>query len=718
MQRINELHRKLGMLALLVQLSAGAGWVSGYPLTDAQKHRLEQFLPQTLQKLERQMPIHVAVVGDEIAGMSTLDERNGNLFYSLHGFFLQGIEREFFYTGGVKWLNPGELPSKLQSHRGNEITVETFTAEGATALHALQALTTRVFLRHTDLVLLQVGLNDYRNGTLFDTLSRSVAHSLAICKAQGAEVVIVGPAPLRQGDALRDWGGIRQVSAELQRAAGELGIMYLDPAQELMRTHPAAGEVGLEEKTLQLASALRMDLLDYGPGKTENARINARAHKRAGQGIFKQFLNGLPESPLRIGAQATRSGSGQMTLDVVLENSGAAEQAGLLAPLMAGGDWVPEKAAEAVSLKPGQKANLSFNYQRRKAAAEETPAWDRVMWASYCFPFLFSGLDETMLLEQAVQPGPVAVRWNYTSLRGVEKGFPLTFTLCNPSPNPVRGSYEITYDRQRAKGNFQVDGNSDRDYTAQCVLPASGDQSRRRDTVVLKITSGEVTFEERRGLEATRNLILGQKVALARGDRYGNEGSDGRVDGGVTMEVGADKESLWASFELGDPPLEQGPELPALLLELTLDARPQEERHAFGFVSPIRLAFGAQPGAAAVGPIEPACFGNFYGKILSEAGIKGQLGIREDGSGKTVMVRVPRIYLYRHEWKLGSPECTLGFAARLRLLRLDPVQGRGDYPLSQDWLTASAEFGPWHAEGLAGLELSASPSPRWSVRLY
>lgn len=718
MQRIHELHRKCWLLVLLGQLAWGATWVAGYPLTDAQKHRLEQYLPQTLQKLERQMPIHVAVVGDEIAGMSTLDERNGNFFYSLHGYLLQGLEREFFYTGGVNWLNSGELPNKLQNHRGNEITAQTFTAEGAVALHALQALSTRVFLRHTDLVILQLGLNDYRNGTLLDTLSRSVAHSLAICKAQGAELVLVGPVPLRQGAALRDWGGIRQASTELQQAAEELGIMFLDPALELMHTHPASGEVGMEEKTVQLANALQMDLLDYGPGKTENARINARAHKRAGQGMFKQFLNGLPDTRLRLRTEAKRIGSGQMTLQVEVENTGPVEQVGLLAPLLAGGDWEPAKAAEKVSLRPGQKASYAIEYQRRKLAGADVLTRDRVMGAKYCFPFLFSGLDETQLLEQATRPGPVAVRWKYTALRGVEKQFPLTFTLCNPSASAVRGSYEITYDRQRAKGNFQVEANSDRDYTAQCVLPASGDQVRRRDTLTLTITSGEVSFEERRGLEVTRNLTLGQKVPLARGDKYGEEGSDGRVDGGVSMELGADKDSLWATFDLGDRPLEDGQQLPALLLDLTLDGRPREERHGFGFVSPLRVAFGAQPGAASVGAIPPACFGNFYGKILSEAGVKGQLGIREDGNGKTVMVRIPRIYLYRHEWKLGTPESTLGFAARLRLLRVDPVQNRGDYPPSQDWLTADAEFGECHAEGLAGLELNATLSPRWSVRLY
>lgn len=713
----------LSALAVLWQIFLGTGLLPGYPLTDAQQHRLEQYLPLTLQKLQRHMPVHVALIGDEVAGMSTLDERNGNVFFSMHGFFLQGLEREFFYTGGVKWLNPpADVPPKLHGHRGDEITLETFTWEGATALHALQALTTRVFLRHTDLVLLQVGLNDYRNGGLLDSVAISVAQALAICRAQGAELVLVGPAPLREGDLLREWGGIRQVTSELRRTAEELGIMFLDPALELMRTRPASREVSLEERTLQLSSALRMELVDYGPGKEENARINARAHKRAGQGIFRQFLNGPSETKLRLDGGATRTGPDGMRLDLVVENPGALGETGILAPLNAAEDWEPAMPAIAINLEPGEKASFAVEYQRKKAGkggeGGPAPRKDRVTSGKSCFPFLYSGLDEAELLERVVAPAPVAIRWDYTALRGVEKQFPLTFVLCNPGDQTARGSYEIIYDRQRAKGSFQVDARAERAYTAQCALPATGDQLRRTDAVVLTITCGDVTFEERRSLEISRNLALGQKVSMARLDCYAEEGTDGQVEGGVKMELQATADSLRATFDLGDRVLEEEGGRPSLQVELTLDGRPDGERHEFGFVSPLRIAFGAKPGAGEVAPIEPGCFGNFYGKILSEAGVQALLGIREDGLGRTVTVRVPRIYLYRHEWQLGKADCTLGISARLRFLQVNPGQQSSEYPASREWVTGSGAYGEWQAGGLAALELATNPSSRWSVRLY
>lgn len=708
------------LLILAGFLICAVDWLPAYPLTGEQQQRLERYLPLTLQKLQRQMPVHVALIGDEVAGMQTLDERNGNIFYSLHGYFLQGLEREFFYAGGVKWLNPtGELPAKLHSHRGNEITLETFTTEGATALHALQALSTRVFLRPTDLVLLHVGLNDYRSGGLLDSVSRSVAHALAICRAKQAELVLVGPVPLREGDPLREWGGIRQVASELRRAADELGILFLDPSLELMRTRPASEEVSLEERTKQLSSALRMDLLDYGPGQVENARINARAHKRAGQGLFRQFLNGPPASKLALSGMASHLENRGLKLELTVTNPGSVEESGILVPLDAGEEWEPSKLAETVSLKPNASKTISLEYQRKKREGDPAVCGrDRVTTGRYCFPFLYSGLDETELLETVVLPGPVTVRWDYTALRGVEKQFPLTFILCNPADKPVRGSYEITYDRQRAKGTFLVEPKSERGYTAQCLLPGPSTQVRRKDALLLKITSGEVSFEERRGVELTRNLHLGAKVALARRDKYGEEGTDGHVDGGVNMEVRADQESFWATFDLGERVLEEGSGQAAMRLDLTLDGRPAPERHEFGFVSPLVLAFGSQPGDGKVEPIAPACFGNFYDKILSEAGIKAQLAVREDGSRKTVTVRVPRIYLYRHEWQIGKTECTLGMSARLRLLKADAPQGTCEYPGNQEWITSSSEYGAWHAGGLPGVEMASNPSSRWTVQLY
>lgn len=723
MGRMCELHRAWRTWLALGLIVLQTGLLSAYPLSPEQRERLAKYLPLTLQKLERKIPIHIALIGDEVAGMHTLDERNGSIFYSLNGYFLQGLEHEFFYTGGVKWLNPqGDQPAKLQSHLGNEISLETFTPDGATALHSLQALSTRVFLRPTDLVIIEVGLNDYRKGAILDAVTTSLAHCLAICRAKEAEMVIIGPTPLREGDALKDWGGIRQVASELRRAAEELGVMFLDPALDLMRTRPAAGEMSPQEKTIQLSNALRMDLLDYGPGKTENAWINARAHKRAGQGIFRQFLNGPPASNLRLGVEATRTETDRMKLDLAVENTGKSEESGILVPLIAGEDWEPAKLVEQISVKPGEKLNLSLDYQRekkKKGSGAPTSGRDRVASGRFCFPFLYSGLDETELLEVAVAPTPVSVRWNYTGSRGMDKQFPLTFVLCNSGDKPVRGSYELVYGDQRPKGNFSLETKGEHEYTVQCNLPATENQFRWRDAVVLKITSGEISFEERRGLEITRDLVLEQKVPLARWDKYAEEGTDGRVDGGISMDIRADQSSLLATFDLGDRVLEEGQNRPALLLDFTLDARQKDARHGFGFVSPLRISFGAQPGAGKVESIEPAAFGNFYGKILSEAGIMAQLGIREDGSAKTVTVRIPRIYLYWHEWKIGSADSSLGISARLRFLRVDPLQHTCDYPASQEWVTASGEYGEWNASGLASLALVPhASSPKWSVRLY
>ncbi|MEO0448082.1 MAG: SGNH/GDSL hydrolase family protein, partial [Verrucomicrobiota bacterium] len=168
-----------------------AAFSFGYPRTEAQETRLTRFIPRTLEKLERQLAVHVAVVGDEIASMETLDENNGNVLLSMEGHLLMGMEREFFYSGGVRWVNPPEgYAQKLREHRGNEITMESYAEPGTTSLHLLQKLTTRVFLNQPDLVLLQVGLNDFRRGVLVDTYKQGLREAVRYCRAQGAEVIL------------------------------------------------------------------------------------------------------------------------------------------------------------------------------------------------------------------------------------------------------------------------------------------------------------------------------------------------------------------------------------------------------------------------------------------------------------------------------------------------------------------------------------------------
>jgi len=400
-----------------------------------------------------------------------------------------------------------------------------------------------------------------------------------------------------------------------------------------------------------------------------------------------------------------------------VKNQGRIRESGILAPLSVGDWWDPVGEGVSLDLEAGGSGEFTLEYERRGREQEDSGPRNPSNAGRLCFPLLYSGLDETGLVEVEAVPGPVAVRWDFTPRISVEEQFPLRFTLQNPSKKPVRGSYELIYGRQRAKGNFLLDEKESKSFSAQCMLPDEGGGIRRRDPVTLKLSSGKISFSVHRGIEATQNLTLGEVIPLARRDKYGEDGSDGQADGGVTMRIQAGTESLTVEFDLGDRRLEEATKWPAAQLELWIDGRPAAECHRFGFVSPLRIAFGAVPGPGQVAPIAPAAFGNFYGKVLSEAGVHAVLGMRPEGIGKRIVVRIPRIYLYRHEWNLDSPKSSLGLNARLRLLRNNAADQTFDYPESREWIVSRSDLCRWNARGLPAVELGTDSSSRWTVRL-
>ncbi|MCB1088718.1 MAG: hypothetical protein KDM63_16895, partial [Verrucomicrobiae bacterium] len=106
-------------LILLGGLWSGAMAAEPYPLTLAQREHLRQYLPRTFSKLDGQRQVHIVALGDSVTWMYTRDENNGNWLLSYLGHFGNRLAREFFYTGGVRALNPEkDKPAKLKEHLG------------------------------------------------------------------------------------------------------------------------------------------------------------------------------------------------------------------------------------------------------------------------------------------------------------------------------------------------------------------------------------------------------------------------------------------------------------------------------------------------------------------------------------------------------------------------------------------------------------------------
>ena len=115
-----------------------------------------------------------------------------------------------------------------------------------------------------------------------------------------------------------------------------------------------------------------------------------------------------------------------------------------------------------------------------------------------------------------------------------------------------------------------------------------------------------------------------------------------------------------------------------------------------------------------------AVFGNGYDRLIPAEGIRTSL----DTKGNTLRklrIRLPRSYLYRHEWKLGEPEQVMGLNVLISLGAMGSELGRHtDFPTDRRWVLANSGLYYRDARSLITLNLGKNPegASNWSVRLY
>ncbi len=702
----------LSILLLLAVFPASS--ILGYPLTVAQQERLETYLPRTLEKLERRQPIHVALVGDGVAQMITLDENRHNMLLSLHGYFLRRLEQEFFYPGGVHLLNPlADHPRKLRNHRGEEILLEQFTSAEATSLNALQWVTTRVFLNRPDLVVLHLGLNDFRFDVLGESTRRSLSRAIEFCLRNEAEVILVGPTLMRDAGGPNGWGATRLHAAILRDLAAQWNVMFLDPGHALGRTRPALSEGTPEDLAAQVSRDLALDLFDYGPGVKEAIFMNSVAHRNAGAAMAGQLMDGVADSGYEISASAVLAGEDGLEVDLTLRAKDGLRRQGVLTALNIGRIWEPKVVPHALSIDPEGEQRFRIRYERRTAGGDGGDYRFTANMTTLPCSFLLSDLDRTTMVDVQVPKEPVHVVWDFSPRIDQRRTFPLRFMIGNASAEPVNGTYRLRYAGQQARGAFDLEPGGNKTFTANPQLP-SDEVWRSRETVVLEVETGGQTLLFKRQAEAVQDGVLESAIPLEPLDRYAEgEASKGKR---VTMTASASDEALQLVFDLGGIPLETATGRDALILKLALDGRPSAECQGTGFVEPLVIRFRDSEPVGKVAPIPPAAFGNGYSKELDSRGIQA---VMEDGAeGKRVRVILPRIYFYRHFWKIGDGGDRLGLAAQVQFLRADAVSGEFSYPESATWVTSAPGLHRNDACGLPSLDLRTGSPDGWSVRLY
>ena len=691
-----------------------------YPLTQAQRDRLTKYVPKALEKLERRQPIHVVVIGEGVSRMMTRDERSQDVLSSMYGHFLEGIEAEFYYTGGVRLINPiGERPFKNRTHKGEEITFEQFTEPDGTVLSALRQMSGRALLNHPDVVMIQAGVNDCLSGLLLDTFAKTLARAVVKAQEQGAEVILVGPTLVHEPGASGSWGATRTYAAACRSVAAETGAMYLDPAVDLARTRPIPDGGDPAEKAGQVSEAIALELFDYGPGIKETVLINVEAHRRAGRGLFEQFLDGSRPSGWQLSGTGLLVRPRELEVAVEVTNASDREKHGVLVALDIGNAWRATIPAFDLSCKAGAKQKFKILYRQRIASGEGDDATyvpSHFPEGVLTCPILISDHYDTNLLDLAGPMGPIRVEWDFVPQQGRRGTFPLKFTFQNAAAEPVRGTYELVYANQRARVSFELAPNQTKEFSNQCTLPKDAECWGAKHPVLLTVDTGAAKFVEEREVEVIRDQRLGEVRPLARADGLTVAAGSVEADGKVSLAISADPEMLKLRFELGTVEVQSIPGKPSILLELSLDGRPSGESGSPGFDYPMQIGFSPSDGPGKVASIGDAAFGDGYSKELSSLGVFAHLAI-EEGGRRRVDVSIPKLYLYRHDWKLGDPESRIGVLARVNFARRDS-NGMGGYPPEARWMNAGAPLSRDDAAALPQVELAPGDSSVWAVHLY
>ncbi len=121
---------------------------------------------------------------------------------------------------------------------------------------------------------------------------------------------------------------------------------------------------------------------------------------------------------------------------------------------------------------------------------------------------------------------------------------------------------------------------------------------------------------------------------------------------------------LVLNFDVKGIKLEGGGAITPLILEFQLDARGYGKRRRFGYVDIVRVKFGLDGVAERMSELRPAVFGDWYNRELDNEQLTAESSVLPDGRTR-YSVRIPRSYLYLHEYALGNGNSLLGVNAEL-----------------------------------------------------
>lgn len=728
------LHR-LGAFVLIFLAIAGTGLAEDpWEKEAALKNRLKTYLPHTYPKLERRARIRVSVVGDSIGnfylpvGEDAMDVRK-----SWHWKFLSKLGARFFYGGGVrngaaKAPPPPALPTLAEMGdnpvinlppRGHipeleavlpgapEIVIQNFSKNGAISIQADQSLTTIGFDDHPDLVIWMYGVNDANTENPLEAYRDALLSTIHQCQQHGADLIIAGPS-LIYAENIVTLARTLPYSQMAKDLAAQNGFLFIDMASAL-------GTVSLPETVdvdTAFPSFLKELLSRYEhkdlPEKFDGLHPNAEGHEVMAEAAWKTLSAGAPNNPFEPRGSFTLPSEGSPpVLEIMVRQAPTdieppPEMTGvLITPLSPPGGW--KRAGESTfEVKP------FVDHKLTRMPLEPLPnvGTKLPLGKTIACGFIIYHEQTARLFEIPALVLPLALNIPAGRIEGVAGDLLVDCTVSNAQSQELRAPVKVKWLGKEISMDVAVEANASKPLRLRLPLPP-GD--RAHETLTVSIANGDKEYSFSRTVDATRNLLPSQKIAL--NSLLGQPP-------GPTLQVKTEPMGLFCTFELPPPPKTPSPTLPSATIFLMIDARSATERSKPGYVDPINFDVPWQDGPIELKRLRPAAFGNGYDREINPASIRASVKTEANGH-RLVQIDIHKNAMYLHGWSLADKgQNTLGFNAAVSLIDTKVNPPNGGFTAETNWQWAQGTFGRVDASALGVLQLSPKASGEWSVRIF
>ncbi len=679
----------------------------------AQATRMGQFIPRTLPRLQRRARVRVAVLGDEISrfGFGPGEE----LAQSWHHQLLAQLAAKFYYGGGVRifgakppppapklaegevppprtWPPRGEIPNLTEVIPGApEIVLRNFSRRGATAVQALQPLTTEAFDEPTDLVIWMYGANDALTGVPVASYRQALEAAIQQCQDHKADMIIATP-PLLYGVDRAGLARTVDYAAAARAVAAQAHLLCWDMTAAL-------GNIALplpESAENALPAYLKALQAYYPP---DRPLPNAAGQAVMAQAAWDQLRASAPTPFTARGsytlpnAPLPPAGDGAPNLEITLlqpattEHPAAEFSGGLLTVLELAGGW--KRTGDAtIPIK-------TFTDHRTlrmplSAASSSQPLGETVNAG-----FILYTADRAALMSIPAVVVPISLDIPAQRLEGVAGDLMIEATITNHTKAEFRANAQIEWLGKTTTMAIALEGNAERPSSKPLNLRLTLPEGNAlHSDLHIRLQSPDRSYDFTRTIDATRNFLPSTRLSFSGNPPTATTPS-------LTVKVSP--VSLTCTFELpAAKPAAEGS------VSLMIDARDALTRGKPGFIDAWTLPLPALDGPIPIKKLAPACFGNGYDREIDPSYLQASLTTSISGT-RIVDILIPKADFYLHQWSLNDRgENKLGFNARIHLPdQPTPIQG----------LTQSA-FSPNDTASLGVLQLTPKSTGEWTVRVF